>query len=185
LYANIAVQTGTNVIINDIAKKVIEKYFNVYKLTTKEVENIINQSICTNSDNFVEVDVDLLEHQMQRHVQSIQNIDLARNIEINRNAKIFNKYCPQNELLPIFSDYKAFNAEQYLKAIIKCNLSDTDLKTIKILREKYLLNDGIINMITDLTLNRANGQFNPKYATKVAHTVNALDLKTFDKIYNY
>jgi replication initiation and membrane attachment protein DnaB len=185
LHATIAKHTSSNITISENAQKLIESFFNTYNLTIKEIEYIVSGSVICSDDGLTIVDIDLLRIRLTEFVNSIKNVDLAHNISVNRDKKIFSQYCSKEQLLPIFNDYQTFNAEQYLRAILKTSLNDDELKVIKTLREKYLLSDAIINIIIDLTINRTNGRVNYIYATKVAKTINALNLKTLEEIYDY
>ena len=61
-------------------------------------------------------------------------------------------------------------------AKIEENINADEKQIINILRTKYHLNDEIINVLVDFSLNKTNGKLNKKYLTKAAHTVNGLGL---------
>jgi replication initiation and membrane attachment protein len=185
LYTKIASATSLPIVIEQTSKDVIESYFKSYDLSSKEIESCVLNSINITDDHVYHVDIDLLKLNFNKLVNSINNLNVLKNIQLNRNAKIFMKHSSQNELSSVFNDYNSLNSEQYLRAIDKTNLTAEHLTTIKVLREKYLLPDYVINLLIDYTLFKTNGTLNDKYINKVAQTVNALNLKTLSEIYDH
>jgi replication initiation and membrane attachment protein len=98
---------------------------------------------------------------------------------------MFLKHLPEDQLTSIFSDYKTLNSEQYLRAIIKTDLTNEQINTIEILRKKSLLPDHVINLLVDYTLYKTNGVVNEKYIRKTASTINALGLESLNQIYDH
>jgi replication initiation and membrane attachment protein len=185
LYAKLAASTSLPVIIEQTSKDIIESFFKSYDLSTKEIEACVLNSINITDDDIYHVDSDLLKLNFNKLITSVNNLNVLKNIQLNRNAKIFMKYSAPEDLNNIFNDYNSLNSEQYLRAIVKTSLTPEHLETIKILREKYLLPDYVINLLVDYTLFKTNGTLNSKYINKVAQTVNALNLKTLTEIYDH
>jgi replication initiation and membrane attachment protein len=185
IYAQIAKNTSIPIMISDNAKSIIASYLKTYDLSLKEIQHAIYNCIVLNDDNQYHVDTDLLQLFLDKLVKSVNNINLLKNVQVNRNNKMFIEHLQLEELQQTFNDYVCLNAEQYLRAIIKTPLSSEDIETINTLREKYQLTDYIINLLIDYTMFKSNGNLNRKYILKVAHTVNALNLKTLKQIYDH
>lgn len=106
----------------------------------------------------------------------MNNVVTFKQLKINRNAKLFYEQLPEKEKSLIFNSYKSLNAEQYYSAIKKAPLTDEEKQTIKQLKEKYALDDSLINLMIDFSLNKTFGHFNRKYLLKMAETANNLNL---------
>jgi replication initiation and membrane attachment protein len=136
-------------------------------------------------DRTYQVDVDLLRLNLNKLIHSGNNINILQNIKLNRNTKMFIQHFSTDQLTHVFSDYMTLNSEQYLRAIVKSNLTQEQLTTIKTLKEKYALSDYVINLLIDYTLFKTNGSLNEKYIVKVANTINGLGLKSLSQIYDH
>jgi replication initiation and membrane attachment protein len=185
LYTQIAKGTSMPIMISNNAKSIIESYLKIYDLSLKEIQHAIYNCIVLNDDNQYHVDTDLLQLFLNKMVKSMDNVNLLKNIQVNRNNKMFIDHLQVEELQQTFNDYVCLNSEQYLRAIIKTPLSKEDIDIISTLREKYQLTDNIINLLMDYTMFKSNGNLNKKYIFKVAHTINALNLKTLKQIYDH
>jgi replication initiation and membrane attachment protein len=185
LHAKLATCTSLPIVIDSDSKNTIESYFKNYDLSFNEIEKCVTSSITLTDDNQYQIDNDLLKINFNKLVNSVNNINVLKNIQLNRNVKIFMQYTQREQLNDIFNDYNSLNAEQYLRAIVKTNLTVEQTDVIDTLRNKYLLPDYIINLLMDYTLFKTNGNLNSKYINKVAQTVNALNLKTLSQVYDH
>lgn len=185
LYERIAACTSMPIVIDKTCKSIVESYFKSYDLSISEIEHVIYSCIVVSDDHTYQVDVDLLRLNLNKLVNSANNINILHNIKLNRNTKMFIQYLDTAQLTNVFNDYMTLNSEQYLRAIVKSCLTPEHLSTIKILREKCTLSDYAINLLIDYTLFKTNGTLNEKYITKVANTVNGLGLKSLSQIYDH
>jgi replication initiation and membrane attachment protein len=185
LHAKLAACTSLPIIIDNSSKNTIESYFKKYDLSFNEIEKCVTNSIAMTDDQQYQIDNDLLKVNFNKLVNSVNNINVLKNIQLNRNIKIFMQYTQREQLDDVFNDYNSLNAEQYLRAIVKTNLTSEQSEVINTLRDKYLLPDYIINLLMDYTLFKTNGNLNSKYINKVAQTVNALNLKTLSQVYDH
>lgn len=176
LYENLAKKTHNNIIMSNSVKQLIESYFTNFSLTTSEIEHCIFGSILHTSDNAWVVDEDLLNISFKKYINQVNNVNTFKQLKINRNAKLFYEQLPDDEKNLIFNSYKSLNPEQYYSAIKKVPLDEMEKSTIKLLREKYALDDSLINLMIDFSLNKTFGHFNRKYLLKMAETANNLNL---------
>jgi len=187
LYQMISASTSLPIVMSEEAKQVIETYYKTYDFTINEIQRCVYDSIIKNDnsrDQFL-VDVDLLKVQLNNLTIKNKNIQVFDNIKINRNIKMFIEHLQPNQLQLIFNDYLILNAEQFLNAITKQPLNEYEKQTINLLRKNYHLSDYVINLIVDYSLFKTNGKLNQKYLKKVAQTINNLNLKSLQEIYDY
>ena len=59
------------------------------------------------------------------------------------------------------------------------------MHTINTLRNIYHLNDSLINLMIDFSLNKTHGYLNPTYLYKMAKTANAFNLLDIKLLYQY
>jgi replication initiation and membrane attachment protein DnaB len=185
LYKHLSAYTSTPIIIDDKSKSVIESYFKAYDLSLNEIKRIITNAVIYTDDKIYRVDGDLLKTSFDNFIDGVNNINVLKNIKLNRNAHMFIKHLTNTELKAVYNDYLSINSEQYLRAIFKCPLVDEQIQLIKTLKNNYCLPDGIINLIVDFTLFKLNGKLNEKYVCKVAKTINALNYQTIQQVYDH
>lgn len=85
---------------------------------------------------------------------------------MNRNAKMFYGNLSDEELLWIFNSYQSLNSEHYYFAIKKTSLTDEEFKIINACQNVYHLNDTLINLMIDFSLNKTNGNLNSTFCIK-------------------
>ena len=98
---------------------------------------------------------------------------------------MFYESLSDEELLKIFNSYQSLNSEHYYFAIKKTSLTDEELKIISTLRNIYHLNDSLINLMIDFSLNKTNGNLNSSYLYKMAKTANGANLLDITSLYQY
>lgn len=185
LYENIIKKTHQTVLLNDQVKDLINFFFSSYSLTLSEIEHCVYNSIIHNQDKQFEVDYNLLQINFKKYIDESNNIDIFKQIKVNRNAKMFYDNLNDDELLEIFNSYQSLNSEHYYFAIKKTSLSDDELKIINNLRNVYHLNDSLINLMIDFSLNKTNGNLNSTYLYKMAKTANGANLLDITSLYQY
>ena len=185
LYENIIKKTHQTVLLNDQVKDLINFFFSSYSLTLSEIEHCVYNSIIQNENKQFEVDYNLLQINFKKYIDESNNINIFKQTKVNRNAKMFYENLSDEELLRIFASYKSLNSEHYYFSIKKTSLTDEELKIINTLRNVYHLNDTLINLMIDFSLNKTNGNLNSRYLYKMAKTVNGANLLTLNSLYNY
>lgn len=185
LYANIINKTHQSIIIPDHVKQLIEFYFNTYSLNINEIEHCIYNSVIESVNHEYVVDYDLLQVNLKKHINEFNNINVFKQVKINRNAQMFLKRLDETNLSQIFDSYKSLNSEHYYFVIKKTPLTVEETETINKLRNTYFLNDQLINLMIDYSLFKTNGNFNKNYLLKMAHTVNTLNLLNLVDLYHY
>jgi replication initiation and membrane attachment protein len=185
LYQRIAACTSLPIVIGKEAKAVVESYFKNYDLSINEIERGIYNAVVLTDDHMYQVDPELLRIKFQQLISSVNNINILQNIKLNRSTKMFTQHLSVEENSKVFADYQSLNAEQYLRAIMKSNLTNEQLDTINLLRNRFFLPDFIINLLVDYTLFKSNGILNSKYITKTAQTINNLGLKSLTSVYDH
>ncbi len=184
LYKNIAKNTSTVITLNNRSRQIIENYYENFNLSSSEIEHAIYSCIVENSIGY-EADPDLLQNKLHEYVTSAKNITAITNLKLHRNASMFIKNLSSTDKQTIFDEYMNLNAEQYLSAIYKTPLISDELETINQLRNTYKLPDYLINLLVDFTIFKTNGKLNKTYITKIAKTINGLNLSTLNDVYNY
>jgi replication initiation and membrane attachment protein len=185
LYKKLSSYTSTPIIISEEAKLIIESYFKSYDLSLNEIQRIITDATVYTDDKIYSVDIGLLKVKFDQFINGVQNINVLKNIKLNRNAQMFTKHLSNVELSNVYHDYLNINSDQYLRAIFKCSLTNEQIDLIKSLKNDYCLPDGIINLVIDFTLFKLNGNLNEKYVYKIAKTINALNYKTIQQVYDH
>lgn len=172
LYQNIQKTTSLPVVIDENCKKIIQDIYSKYQITLKDIEFVIYDSI-NSMDGFNSVNSNLLIQNFNNliHKQVTQPVQT-----VARDFKIFTTGLPEEMENRIYLDYKMCNPELYLSIIFKKVLNSDEKETINMLRTKFHLNNEIINVLIDFSLNKTNGMLNKKYLAKAAHTVNGLGL---------
>jgi replication initiation and membrane attachment protein DnaB len=173
-------RTSCVVNIDDI-KDTILAYDKNYHLSMSDFANCICNSLIKN-DNIYTVDITIFILYINKIINVNDNISAI--VKLNRQTSMFLKKMGYDELKLIFNDYNSLNPERFLHSVIKCNLSDDDIETINILKNRYLMPDFIINIIIDKTIVTTN-KLNRKYATKLAQSINSLGFKTLEEIYDF
>lgn len=185
LYENIAKDNSIIVSIKPESKKIIENYFNSYNLSLYELQHVIVTCLQKNPSGIYEPNHDLLKIKFKDYVEKNANIDKIEKNDVKRDHSIFTSE-PSNELLEaIFIDYEFYNSEQYLHSIFKSNLDIEEIRLINLLRSSFSLPDPLINMMLDFCTYKLKGKINKKYLVKMAKTINALNIKTPNELYNY
>lgn len=184
LYKDIAKNTSTVITLNNRCRQIIENYYENFNLSSSEIEHAIYSCI-VESDTGYEADPDLLQNKLHEYVTSAKNVTTITNLKLHRNASMFIKNLSLNDKETIFNEYMNLNAEQYLSAIYKTPLITEELETINQLRKTYKIPDYLINLLVDFTIFKTNGKLNKTYITKIAKTINGLNLSTLNDVYNY
>jgi replication initiation and membrane attachment protein len=185
LYRKLSLYASTPIIFDEKCKTLIESYFKAYDLSLTEIQRVITDAIVYTDDKIYSVDSELLKLKFDDFINGFKNVNILKNIKINRNAQMFVKHLNAIQLNDIYNDYMNINSEQYLRAIFKCPLTDEQIGLIKSLKKDYCLPDGIINLVIDFTLFKLNGKLNEKYIYKVAKTINALNYQTIQQVYDH
>ncbi|MBQ0045422.1 MAG: DnaD domain protein [Mycoplasma sp.] len=172
LYQNIQKTTSLPLVIDENCKNIIQDVYGKYRISLKDIEFVLYDSI-NDMDGFNKVNPNLLIQNFNRLV----NKQVAAPLQtVTRDFRLFTTGLDQEMEDKIYLDYKMCNPELYLSIIFKKALSSEEKQLIHILRTKFHLNDEIINVLVDFSLNKTNGKLNKKYITKAAHTVNGLGL---------
>lgn len=181
LYKQIQRTTSLPIVIDDNCKKIIEDIYIKYSLSLHDVEMIIYDSI-NEIDGYQTVNTNLLIPNFNKFINGQVNITLAN---INRNFKLFYGQLSPDEENKIIDDYKVCNSELYVCSIFKRSLSREEKNILASLRSKYHLQDEIINVLIDFSLNKTNGKLNRKYLFKAANTANGLGFKDAKQVINH
>lgn len=181
LYKNIQKTTSLPIVINDNCKQIIEDVYAKYQLSLHDIEMVIYDSI-NEVEGHLEANANLLIQNFNKFISGKVNISL---INVNRDFKLFYGQLNQEQENKIINDYKVCNAELYLCSIFKRSLSREEKNIIATLRGKYYLNDEIINVLVDFSLNKTNGKLNKKYLTKAANSINGLGLINAAQVINH
>ena len=185
LYKNISYKTHQVVLLSNQVKDLINFFFSTYNLTLSEIEHCVYNSVVQNKEKQFEVDYKLLQINFKKYIDGSNNIDIFKQIKVNRNAKMFYENLSDEELLKVFNSYQSLNSEHYYFAIKKTSLTDEELKIINTLRNIYHLNDSLINLMIDFSLNKTNGNLNSSYLYKMAKTANGANLLNITSLYQY
>ncbi len=172
LYANIQKTTSLPLVIDDNCKNIIQDVYSKYQISLKDIEFVLYDSI-NDMDSFNKVNANLLIQNFNRLVNKQVTAPVQ---SVSRDFRLFTTGLDKDMEEKIYLDYKMCNAELYLSIIFKKPLDANEKQLIHILRTKFHLNDEIINVLVDFSLNKTNGQLNKKYITKAAYTVNGLGL---------
>lgn len=185
LYENISKKTHQVITLNEQVKDLINFFFNSYSLNLAEIEHCIYNAVIQNQNKQFEVDYSLLQIAFKKYIDEVNNVDVFKQIKINRNSKMFFDSLDEEELFQIFNSYQSLNSEQYYHAIKKTNLTEDEMDTINTLRNFYHLDDSLINLMIDFSLNKTHGNLNPSYLYKMAKTANACNLLDIKLLYQY
>ncbi len=185
LYKNICKKTHINISLSNSSKQLIELFFNNYNLSINEIEHCIYNSFIHTTDNAYIVDEKMLNLNLQKYINQVNNINTFKQLKINRNSQIFFDELPLEEKEAIFNSYKSLNSEQYYSAIKKTPLTKEEKDVINKLRNDYLLNDSLINLMIDFSLNKTMGHFSKKYLLKMAQTANNLNLLNIGNLFHF
>lgn len=172
LYQNIQKTTSLPIVIDENCKNIIQDVYAKYQISLKDIEFIIYDSI-NNMDGFNKVNSNLLIQNFNRLINKQVTAPVQT---VNRDFRLFTTGLDKDMEDKIYLDYQMCNAELYLSIIFKRPLLSDEKQIIHVLRTKFHLNDEIINVLVDFSLNKTNGTLNKKYITKAAHTVNGLGL---------
>lgn len=172
LYQNIHKTTSLPLVIDDNCKNIIQDVYSKYQISLKDIEFVIYDSINT-MDGFNKVNANLLIQNFNRFVHKQVTTPVQ---SVSRDFRLFTTGLDKEMEDKIYLDYKLCNAELYLSIIFKKALNTEEKEIINLLRTKYHLNDEVINVLVDFSLNKTNGKLNKKYLSKAAHTVNGLGL---------
>ncbi|MDR2461948.1 MAG: hypothetical protein LBD05_01965 [Mycoplasmataceae bacterium] len=184
LYEKIIKDYPHIIVFDDTSKSIIESYFKTYDLTIREISRCIYDSIVKEKGETYKIDSYLLQIELKKFVDKTNNVNVLKNIRLNRNAKMFAKHFSKDDIQHVFNDYKILNSEQYLRAINKLPLEQKQLNLINTLRNKYFIPDNIINLMVDFSLFKTS-KVNEKYILKMVSTINALNLNSLQEIYDY
>ena len=181
LYLNIQKTTSLTITIDQTSKQMIQDIYKKYRISIKDIETTIYDSIYVVDNNNI-VDPNLL----------LQNFNklLSGNITttfspISRNSKIFYGQLDENQEQKIINNYQLVSPPLYLSSIFKRPLDEKEKNIIFLLRTKYHLNDEIINVIIDFSLFKTNGKLNKKYILKTANSINGLGLDQVSEVINH
>lgn len=181
LYLNIQKTTSLTITIDQTSKQMIQDIYKKYRISMKDIEMTIYDSIYVVDNNNI-VDPNLL----------LQNFNklLSGNITttfspISRNSKIFYGQLDENQEQKIINNYQLVSPPLYLSSIFKRPLDEKEKNIIFLLRTKYHLNDEIINVIIDFSLFKTNGKLNKKYILKTANSINGLGLDQVTEVINH
>ena len=147
LYENISKKTHQVITLNEQVKDLINFFFNSYSLNLAEIEHCIYNAVIQNQNKQFEVDYSLLQIAFKKYIDEVNNVDVFKQIKINRNSKMFFDSLDEEELFQIFNSYQSLNSEQYYHAIKKTNLTEDEMDTINTLRNFYHLDDSLINLM--------------------------------------
>ncbi len=181
LYQNIQKTTSLPLVIDENCKNIIQDVYAKYQISLKDIEFVIYDSI-NDMDGFNKVNANLLIQNFNRLVNKQVTAPVQT---LNRDFRLFTTGLDKEMEDKIYLDYKMCNAELYLSIIFKKPLSSEEKQLVHILRNKFHLNDEIINVLVDFSLNKTNGKLNKKYLTKAAHTVNGLGLINAKQVVNH
>lgn len=172
LYQNIQKTTSLPLVIDENCKNIIQDVYSKYQISLKDIEFVIYDSI-NDMDGFNKVNPNLLIQNFNRLVNKQVTTPVQT---VNRDFRLFTTGLDQEMEDKIYLDYKMCNAELYISVIFKKPLSSEEKQLVHILRSKFHLNDELINVLVDFSLNKTNGKLNKKYLVKAAHTINGLGL---------
>ncbi|MCQ3907480.1 MAG: DnaD domain protein [Mycoplasmoidaceae bacterium] len=172
LYQNIQKTTSLPLVIDDNCKIIIKDIYAKYQISLKDIEFVLYDSI-NDMDGFNKVNANLLIQNFNRLI----NKQITTPVQsVNRDFRLFTTGLDKEMEDKIYLDYKMCNPELYLSIIFKRPLISDEKQIVNVLRTKFHLNDEVINVLVDFSLNKTNGKLNKKYLSKAANTVNGLGL---------
>ena len=183
LYKSISKTSSLAINIDDVKNEINEYYVN-YDVSYENIEKAIYNSIVKKGNEFVVNKLLFLQEVSQFNNSSVK-LDFFNKIKLNRNKQMFIEKSSIDSLSNIFFDYKNLKSEQYLSAILKSEISDEEIKIINELRSKYFLNDSLINIMIDFSIDKTHHKLNVKYLTKTARSFNLENIETVEQAYEY
>lgn len=183
LYKSISKTSSLAINIDDVKNEINEYYIN-YDVSYENIEKAIYNSIVKKGNQFVVNKLLFLQEVSQFNNSSVK-LDFFNKIKLNRNKQMFIEKSSIDSLSNIFFDYKNLKSEQYLSAILKSEVSDEEIKIINELRNKYFLNDSLINIMIDFSIDKTHHKLNVKYLTKTARSFNLENIETVEQAYEY
>lgn len=186
LYENLSKTTSISVCIDENIKKLINEYFTSKKFTFEQIESYIYKSLLKdNSNDTFFVSYDVLMKQLSDNKKETIKKDFKKLLRINRCNDLFMKNTSLTLINKSYSNYSSFTSEQYLSLISSTELSENDIKIISSLREEYCLNDMLINIMIDYSLDKTHHVLNEKYLKKIARSFKLKNIDSLDKAYNH
>ena len=183
IYKDLFKLSTRNILISDECKKIVENVYLKFPLTLNDIENAILNSLDNVSDkNIFSCNAKFLICNLNKIIMNASYLSKKNSgpilLNVSRSFDLFNSTISDLDSQKIINDYKLINSEQYLYSIFKKNISIFDRKIIGVLKEEYLLNDEVINVIIDFSLYKTNGKLNKKYIFKIARTFNGLNINS-------
>ncbi|WP_412032159.1 DnaD domain protein [Malacoplasma muris] len=186
LYENLAKTTSISLIIDEDIKKLINKYYTDKKFTFEQIESFIYKSIVMdNSNNNFVISYNVLVKNLEDNSKDRIKQDFNKVIEINRHNDLFMENTSLSSLNKAYKDYSSFDSEQYLFLITNTELNADEIETINLLRKEYRLNDMLINMMIDYSLDKTHHVLNAKYLKKMAKSFKLKNINSLDEAYNH
>ena len=174
-------KTKTLITLDPEAKNILNNAYKKYDFNTNQLIECIKGSIIRKT-NLISIDNKLLLLEIKKIIDSNNILSFNNNIKINRNKKVFIQNINIDDYKDIIDDYKTLNSEQYLSCLQQHSLSEFELKCIKDLRKEYKLPDFIINILIDYCVFINNGRLEPAYLSRIALSINRLNLKSIPDI---
>lgn len=183
LYKSISKTSSLAINIDDVKNEINDYYIN-YDVSYENIEKAIYNSIVKKENKFVVNKLLFLQEISQFNNCSVKQ-NFFNKIKLNRNKQMFIEKSSIESLTNIFFDYKNLKSEQYLSAILKSDISNDEINIINDLRTKYFLNDSLINIMIDFSIDKTHHKLNFKYLTKTARSFNLENIETVEQAYEY
>lgn len=183
LYKSISQTSSLSIDISDV-KEEINDYFVNNDVSYENIEKAIYNSIVRENDKFI-VSKSLFINEMNLYNNVVNKLEFMDKLTINRNKEIFINKSSNDMLTKVFFDYKNLKPEQYLSAILKSPISKEEQEIIDELRKTYFINDSLINIMVDFSIDKTHHKLNAKYLAKVARSFNLENIKTVESAYEY
>lgn len=184
LYKNISETTSINITIDDNIKELINHNFVVNKFSFEQIEGFIYKSI-VKKNNALIISWNLLNDFFNQNDKQNIKLNFSNSLKVQRINDMFLDNCSISALNKAYKDYSHLTSEQYLLAITNTELSENELEIIKNLRNKYKLNDKLINIMIDYAIDKTHHVLNEKYLSKIARSFNLKNITSLDEAYDH
>lgn len=184
LYKNISETTSINIYFDEKIKELINYNFVFNKFSFEQIEGFIYKSIIKKDNNLV-ISWNLLNDFFNQNDKESIKSNFSNSLKVQRINDMFLDNCSISSLNKAYKDYSNLTSEQYLFAITNTELNEKELEIIKNLRNKYELNDRLINIMIDYAIDKTHHVLNEKYLSKIARSFNIKNISSLDEAYEH
>lgn len=184
LYKNISETTSINIYFDEKIKELINYNFVFNKFSFEQIEGFIYKSIIKKDNNLV-ISWNLLNDFFNQNDKESIKSNFSNSLKVQRINDMFLDNCSISSLNKAYKDYSNLTSEQYLFAITNTELNEKELEIIKNLRNKYELNDRLINIMIDYAIDKTHHVLNEKYLSKIARSFNIKNVSSLDEAYEH